>query len=212
MRQAIVITNPKWEPFTKASDAFKTIKPKAGESAVLVVRGRCKEKNQKSAKSLASGKTAEWLKTQTSDVVDKVKKTASKLLAFAFVLCAFSASAQQEIKGNLYTTAITGTNTNDGAVMMWRPNEVFTLQSAVTTSTSDTNDVVITIDESLGAGYWTTSTKTITLDCASHTNGTVTLLNLTNNLGTLFWKFSSTAKVGTNTATVNSLLIYKADE
>jgi hypothetical protein len=40
MRQAIVITNPKWEPFTAASDAFKS----AAAPAVLVVRGRCKEK------------------------------------------------------------------------------------------------------------------------------------------------------------------------
>ena len=44
MRQAIIIKNPKWEPFTVASDAFK----KLGDSdnAVLLVRGRCKEKGK----------------------------------------------------------------------------------------------------------------------------------------------------------------------
>lgn len=47
MKQAIVIKNPKWEPFTVASDAFKS----AEAPAVLVVRGRTKEK--KLAKSVA---------------------------------------------------------------------------------------------------------------------------------------------------------------
>jgi len=43
MRQAIVIKNPKWELFTAASDAFKS----TDAPAVLVVRGRCKEKKVK---------------------------------------------------------------------------------------------------------------------------------------------------------------------
>jgi len=45
MRQAIVIKNPKWELFTAASDAFKS----TDAPAVLVVRGRCKEKKVKDA-------------------------------------------------------------------------------------------------------------------------------------------------------------------
>lgn len=39
MRQAIIVENPKWEPFTKVSDAFKSVKG----AAVLVVRGNNKE-------------------------------------------------------------------------------------------------------------------------------------------------------------------------
>lgn len=49
MRQAIVITNPKWEPFTKASDAFA----KATAPAILVVRGRSKEKRVAGDKKFA---------------------------------------------------------------------------------------------------------------------------------------------------------------
>lgn len=43
MRQAIVIKNPKWEPYTVASDAFKA----SDAPSVLIVRGRCKEKKLK---------------------------------------------------------------------------------------------------------------------------------------------------------------------
>jgi len=43
MRQALIVTNPKWEPFTAVSDKFKG----STGDAVLVVRGRCKEKRTK---------------------------------------------------------------------------------------------------------------------------------------------------------------------
>jgi|APGre2960657404_1045060.scaffolds.fasta_scaffold292975_2 hypothetical protein len=57
MRQAIVIKNPKWESFTAAADAFKDLTLKEKESAVLVVRGKCKER--KPAKTIAAaGKAA----------------------------------------------------------------------------------------------------------------------------------------------------------
>lgn len=40
MRQALIVTNPKWERFTAVSEKFKAL----SGSAVLVVRGRSKEK------------------------------------------------------------------------------------------------------------------------------------------------------------------------
>jgi hypothetical protein len=43
MRRALIVTNPKWEPFTAASDKFKDL----DGDAVLVVRGRAKEKGGK---------------------------------------------------------------------------------------------------------------------------------------------------------------------
>lgn len=39
MRQAFIVTNPKWEPYPTVSDAAK----KAPVGSVIVVRGRCKE-------------------------------------------------------------------------------------------------------------------------------------------------------------------------
>jgi len=43
MRQALIVTNPKWERFTDASEKFKAL----SSDAVLVVRGRNKEKQAK---------------------------------------------------------------------------------------------------------------------------------------------------------------------
>lgn len=43
MRQALIVENPKWERYSDASDKFKALKPEA--KAVLVERGRVKEKN-----------------------------------------------------------------------------------------------------------------------------------------------------------------------
>jgi hypothetical protein len=40
MRQALIVKNPKWEPFHTVSDEFKSL----SGNVVLVVRGRCKEK------------------------------------------------------------------------------------------------------------------------------------------------------------------------
>lgn len=48
MRQAIIIENPKWEPFTKVSEAFKSAKG----TAVLVVRGNNKEISAEKAKKI----------------------------------------------------------------------------------------------------------------------------------------------------------------
>jgi hypothetical protein len=40
MRQALIVKNPKWELFSTVSDEFKSL----SGNAVLVVRGRSKEK------------------------------------------------------------------------------------------------------------------------------------------------------------------------
>lgn len=55
MRQAIIVENPKWEPFTKVSDAFKSVKG----AAVLVVRGNNKEIKIEAAKKPLVKKAAD---------------------------------------------------------------------------------------------------------------------------------------------------------
>lgn len=55
MRQAIIIENPKWEPFTKVSDAFKSAKG----AAVLVVRGNNKEVSLEDVKKPFAKKAAD---------------------------------------------------------------------------------------------------------------------------------------------------------
>lgn len=55
MRQALIVENPKWERFTDASDKFKAL---SGE-AILVVRGRVKEKNSSAKRSHIFKKSAE---------------------------------------------------------------------------------------------------------------------------------------------------------
>jgi hypothetical protein len=76
MRQALIVKNPKWERFTAVSDEFKAL---SGD-AVLVVRGRCKEK--KSAKAGAAKiykKSAESLAKEIADAAKPAtKKETSK--------------------------------------------------------------------------------------------------------------------------------------
>jgi hypothetical protein len=76
MRQALIVKNPKWERFTTVSEEFKAL---SGD-AVLVVRGRGKEK--KSAKANESKiykKSAESLAKEIADAAKPAKpETKSK--------------------------------------------------------------------------------------------------------------------------------------
>lgn len=211
MQEALVIKQPKWLPFEHAKAEFKSLSVKEGETAVLVYRENVREKDKQNAVPLKSGKTADWLKTQAKEVVEKLTKSAKAAAAFAIFMLAMTVSAQQEISTTLYTTSITRTNTNDGAAMQWRPGDIYTIQGVVSYNAADTNSVIFTLDESLGAGYWTTGTQTFELSAANGTNTTVSLLQLTNTLGTLWWKISQIEVASTNTASIRSLLIYKAD-
>lgn len=69
MRQALIVKNPKWERFTPVSDEFKSL---SGE-AVLVVRGRCKEKRLANGKPKIFKKSAESLAAETNPKPAKEK-------------------------------------------------------------------------------------------------------------------------------------------
>jgi hypothetical protein len=75
MRQALIVTNPKWERFTGVSDKFKAL---SGD-AVLVVRGRCKEKVEaKAGKSKIYKKSPESLAAELAATKPATKKEQSK--------------------------------------------------------------------------------------------------------------------------------------
>jgi ribosomal protein S4E len=70
MRQALIVKNPKWERFTAVSDEFKAL---SGD-AVLVVRGRNKEKSGKANQSKVFKKSAESLAKEIADAAKKDSK------------------------------------------------------------------------------------------------------------------------------------------
>ena len=48
MKQALIIKNPKWEPYNKASAAFADADP----GSVLVILSRCKQKKGQKPKTI----------------------------------------------------------------------------------------------------------------------------------------------------------------
>lgn len=74
MRQAFIVKNPKWERFTPVSDEFKSL---TGD-AVLVVRGRCKEKRLVNGKPKIFKKSAESLAAESSAPQSKTAKEKTK--------------------------------------------------------------------------------------------------------------------------------------
>ena len=75
MRQALVVTNPKWERFTDASEKFKAL---SGD-AVLVVRGRSKEKtNAKAGAAKIYKKSAESLAKEIADAAKPAAQPETK--------------------------------------------------------------------------------------------------------------------------------------
>lgn len=198
MRQALIVKNPKWEPFTAVSDAFKALSVKDKESAALVVRGRCKEKTTKTMKPLTSGKTAEWLKTQAKEVADKLKKSAAVIAC----LFAVTAAAQQNILPLLPAASIAGLTTNSTAgsgVLGWNIDQVAVFQLTVTgTNAGAATSLKVNVDTSDNGTYWKANAYAV--ECLPSGNATATqITRLTNSFGAKYIRFGSMAN--TNAAT-----------
>lgn len=190
MLQAIVVKNPKWEPFTKASDAFKATTVKEGETAILVVRGRCKEKTMKNSKSLKSGKTAEWIKTQSKAVADKLAKASAVVACFLFI--GLTANAQQDLLPKLPATYIAGltTNSTPGAgVVGWNIDQIGVFQLTITgTNAGAATLLKVWMDSSDTGTYWSTNTYSVTATPVGV--GTATsITKLTNTVGAKYIRF-----------------------
>jgi uncharacterized C2H2 Zn-finger protein len=197
MRQAIIVKNPKWEPFTTVSDAFKAISVKDKDSAVLVVRGRCKEKTAKTMKQLQSGKTAEWLKTQAKDIVDKVKKSAAVIVLLSATSVAF---AQQDI-----TTLVGVPTSNPGmsnsAVLVSppiaaQPGELMSFQATHTglIGATGTSNIVYSCDVQLAnSTYWHTNAFTLSFPCVS-SNAVTSIVKVTNSVPGVRVRFNNVTR------------------
>jgi hypothetical protein len=189
MRQAIIIKNPKWELFTAASDAFKATVVKEGESAVLVVRGRCKEKKTKPLVKLAKAAVA------------------AMVLAFAF-----SASAQQNIVPLLPITTVPALSTNTAAgsgVLGWNINQLAIFQLTVTgTNAAAASPIVFSVDTSDNGTDWVASQYSI-LVTPDSTAAATSITKLTNTIGAKYIRFArivSTNAAG-GTVTVNRFTV-----
>ena len=173
MRQAIVIKNPKWEPFVAASDAFKKVKD--NETAVLVVRGRCKE--HKVAK------------------VSLIKKAAA--LVIGLCLLGFTASAQQNLLSALPTATIASATTNWGRGGLIGVNmdqsAVFQLTSSATNA-SAIGVISVRIDNSDNGTDWLTNQIII-----AATNGQTAIVRATNNIGGKWWRIGGVSNTGSGT-------------
>lgn len=173
MRQAIVIKNPKWEPFTKASDAFKATTLKEGESAILVMRGRSKEKRVKAIKQI-------------------VKKAAAAA-AVIIGLLALPSFAQQNILPLLPITTIPAISTNTTAgsgVIGFNPDQVAIFQLTATgTNALAAGTVTVSADTSDNGTDWVSSSYTIPVVATGATAAT-TITRVTNTVGAKYIRFA----------------------
>lgn len=194
MRQALVLKNPKWEPFTTASDAFKAVKD--GENAVLVVRRHCKEKTQhKTMKTFA-----------------KSSATAAKKAALLLALCVFglTARAQQDITTTLAATTIPGasTNTSAGATAFgWNIDQttVFSV-SVVGTNGSPTNPVVVRFDTSVNGTDWSDNAYSWVLT-PNGTTATTAITRITNTVGGVWMRVGDLQNTNLTAITYSRMIV-----
>ena len=185
MRQALVIKNPKWEPFTSASDAFKGLDIKTGESAVLVVRGRCKERNSKLSKVIAA---------------------ARKAAAVALMFVGFSAFAQENLTAKASGPTITGATTNTSAangVVGWNIDQVAVFQaSSYGTNAATTNAITFKLDVSDNGTDWVLNAHSFTNAPAGTSTGTA-IHRITNSIGGKYFRVGRVENLNAATATFN---------
>ena len=210
MIQAIIVKNPKWEPFDKVSDAFKKLDPK--ENPVLVVRGRCKEKTEHAAKKFvkAPAKTAaehaaNLRKEGKSPEVIKAAIAAFKapaIVALLLLCFGFSGIAQQSLTGKLPATTLSGFTTNwtaGNGVFGWNMDQKAVFQlTAIGTNTATTSGITIPLDCTDNGTDWVTNRYNLSVVC-NGTNAATSITILTNLVGGKFWRFGGYSN--TNAAT-----------
>lgn len=186
MRQAIVIKNPKWEPFTKASDAFKATGLKEGESAVLVVRGRCKEK-----------------------AIKVIRKLKAAVVSVA-VLFAMSSFAQEPIINKLAATTFVGASTNSSVangIIGWNIDAVAVLQlSIVGTNAATTGQLRVAFDTSDNGTDWLANQYTVTM-VATGVSTASSINRITNTIGGKWLRFGSVANTNAMALTIQRVTL-----
>lgn len=203
MKQALIIKNPKWEPFHTVSDAFKATAVKEGETAILVVRGRCKEKNLKTMKPLKSGKTAEWLKQN----VEVAKKLAGKVAVALLLTIGVSAFAQQDITASLGArTSIITSDATPSQPFTAQPGDVISVQVTAkydVLAGNGVSNIVFSCDQQLGGNYWHTNAFTLSFPVNTTNNAARTsIVKTTNTLGGISWRVGNVTCGATNAVTI----------
>jgi hypothetical protein len=178
MRQAFIVKNPKWEPFSKVSDAFKKLS--ATEPAVLIVRGRCKEKK------------------------NKVLAKAAVAVALLLGLC-LPAFAQQNLIGYLPATSVTSFSTNwtagTGLIGINRDQIAVFQLTATATNTLASGNTIVRLDTSDNGTDWLTNQVTVAV-----TNNATAIARMTNSIGGKWYRIGGVSNLGTGTTNDSSIV------
>lgn len=212
MRQALIVTNPKWEPFQAVSDKFKGLTG----AAVLIVRGRSKEKRIEAEKPAfkkkeadspeahaadlrKQGKSVEEIKKAVEAFGKKVAKAATIMLAFL----SFSAFGQADLTGKLPATNLAGSSTNYAgpawAGLAVDQVAVFSITTVCTNSSSPSvaSNLVVYVDTQLSGTGWLTNAYVLTFTCATNTSSRTAFAKMTNTFGGQYFR-ANIANANTN--------------
>lgn len=224
MKQALVIVNPKWEPYSEARDAFKLVKLKDNDTVLLVVRGVTKERKGHAIKVFHKNKPdckealavdlrkagispqqieAELKTSKLPSMADLLKKAAA-LLIIGW-LC--NATAQQNIIGlmnNPATPAATTNTTAGNGFIGLNIDQVAVFQWAVaTTNNATTTETVrLWLDTSDNGTDWVVKQYPIT----SNTNSAL-ITKITNSVGGKYVRIGNFENSSTNTIVTQRLTV-----
>lgn len=230
MKQAFVVKKPKWVPFTEASEEFK--KASDNDNAVLVVRGRSKEKGKANKLKEGHGKqkpdstdalAADLRKSGTKpEEIEKAVKAfkvptavkAAAAMILAMFCFAFGANAQQSILNNLTSSTVAGVSTNygvwNGSPIGWNINQVAAFQLSVLGTNATTGVLKINLDFSDNGTDWVTNQFTLTTTAQGTTAGTSITL-LTNTVGGKYCRVGSTVNTNAAALTIPRLTVSLKD-
>lgn len=179
MKQAIIVTDPKWLPYDKARAAFKS----AVGNVAFVVRGNCKE-----------------IKT-TAKATKKKLGLVATLLAFTLTV-----SAQQDIRSLLGATELVNATTNSTAngKIGWSIDQTAVIQLSLlsTNGTSHpTTAVTVYFQTSDNGTDWITDSYSVAcIPTATTTASSIT--RLTNSVGGKYLRVGRIGNPTTNVVTI----------
>ncbi len=219
MRQAIIVTNPKWERFSTVSDAFKKLTFKEKESAVLVERGRAKERSHlKAVKTFVKNKpdspealAADLRKEGASqDKIDKAVAAFKPLKAavlLLFCLMSLSAFGQMDITALLPAAELAAATTNagpgNGGPIGWNRDAIAVLGANIYSTNNahatTKSNAVVRFDASANGTDWVLNQYSFSMATATfQTNNNANIVRITNTVGAKWLRIGQIENVNTN--------------
>jgi len=217
MIQALIVKNPKWEPYDKVRDEFAKSKD---TDAVLVIRGRCKQKNRAARndfKKLPAATATEHavnLRKQGKGEEDikRAIATFKPALALLLALCLLTgigARAQQSIISSLPSTTAgsfaTNWSTGTGLIGINRDDQAVFQLTVVATNTLASGAVNVKLDNSDNGTDWITNQIVISTTF-SGTNVSTGITRATNSVGGKWWRIGGLGNTGTGTTNQASVV------